>query len=233
MSNASNQVWFQSCNTFSAKPQNLQCDASRPHCQRCGKYGILCPGYPAKGLVFRNDTSVVRERAEKKYERKRQSRRSEESPAMQIENAIPAFEDDPSTQAYKSTSRDRLSPGSGTSTLSSQPDEQALVEGAVAAYLSQWNHPHVWIWWSALDVSTVSASNSLPKGSFGLALKAVSLMAMAKRPKFHSHDLMRSARIEYGAALKALNRASHDPRQFTDDRVFMALILGATFEVTE
>ncbi|PSR75244.1 hypothetical protein BD289DRAFT_487186 [Coniella lustricola] len=37
------------------RKRRVKCDLTKPRCVRCGKYGVVCPGYrPAAGLVFHN-----------------------------------------------------------------------------------------------------------------------------------------------------------------------------------
>ena len=174
---------------------------------------------------------TIRERAEKKYEKRRQLQRGPRSPARVAGPSTPSCKPPASSQTPKSSTESLSSPASVISTVSLNPDREALLEGAVAAYLSQWTNTNVNIWWSVFDAAAIFSSGMTPDGSFGLALKAVSLMALAQQPEAQSFDLLRSARRQYGQALKALNEVLKDSTQYLNDQTFMTLILTAAFEV--
>jgi hypothetical protein len=111
------------------------------------------------------------------------------------------------------------------------PDKAALIEGTVAAFLSQWSNANVDVWWGALDVATIQSSKSMLKGSLGVALQAVSLMALALRPELKHCNMKRTAATMYGTALKAIKSSLQDPKESLEDNTFIAVMLTALFEV--
>ena len=110
-------------------------------------------------------------------------------------------------------------------------DKVAFVEAAVVAFLSQWSNANVDVWWSVLDVATIQSSKSMLKGSLGIALQAVSLMALALRPELQHCDMKRSAAMMYGTALRAINLSLQGPKESLEDNTFIAVMLTALFEV--
>jgi hypothetical protein len=117
------------------------------------------------------------------------------------------------------------------SSLTSQPDQGALVEGAVAAFLSQWRNSNVEIWWNVMDVAICRPQNLMLKGSLSIALQGASLMALALRPELHHCDMKRSAAILYGTGLRAVNSSLQDPKESLEDNTLIAVMLIALFEV--
>jgi hypothetical protein len=112
-----------------------------------------------------------------------------------------------------------------------QPDKAALVEAAVAAFLSQWSNSNVDVWWSVLDVAVLRSSKSWREGSLGIALHAVSVMALVLRPELQNCDIKRPAAMMYGTALRAINSSLEDPKESLEDNTFIAVMLTALFEV--
>jgi hypothetical protein len=94
-----------------------------------------------------------------------------------------------------------------------QPDKAAIVEAAVAAFLSQWSNSNADVWWGVLGMATIQSSKLMLKGSLGIALQAVSFMALALRPELQNCDMKRSAAMMYGTALRAINSSLQDPRR--------------------
>ena len=188
---------------------------------------------------------TIRQRAEKKYEKNRrqlivrqqQNTRSPAPAGPAANGALPATPRprSPSTASQSSTSSPAAASVASSSVLltpTPSPDREALIQGAVAAYLSQWSNTNVNIWWSVFDAAAIlSASSGMPGGSLTLALKAVTLMALAQSPEARCFDLLRSARRQYELALKSLNGALQDPKLCLDDATFMTLILTAACEV--
>ncbi len=66
--------------------------------------------------------------------------------------------------------------------------------------------------------------------SFELAFKAVSLMALSRRP--NSRSLRHHAQALYAMALKEVNRALQDPSQINDDQILGSVLLLAMYEVS-
>ena len=71
----------------------------------------------------------------------------------------------------------------------------------------------------------------MPNGSLGIALQAVSLMALALRPELQHYDMKRSAATMYGTALRAINSSLQDPKESLENNTFIAVMLTALFEV--
>jgi hypothetical protein len=108
-----------------------------PQCQRCQKYGVECPGYPAKNVIFCDDTDRVRQRAVKKYEMKQRSL-TQHSSASDSLNAI----------------LEPLQMGLSIETIPT-PDlrssRSTLIAGAVATFLHRWRIPDPDVFWGAFD----------------------------------------------------------------------------------
>ena len=210
--------------TFSGSYLITQCDSIRPSCERCKKYGVECPGYPQKkALVFRNDTIAIQERARKKYE-KRRLLASESSQPPEMRRKLSK------EPAVSGSSSETLDPRLNKITLISQPDSAALVEGAVAIFLSQWQNPNVDIFWGLLDPVAQQPTIAFRTGGLKCAMNAVSLMALALRPEMERVDLRRPASTMYGRTLQYINLAIQDPAEAIDDETLLTVSLIAMFE---
>lgn len=114
--------------------------------------------------------------------------------------------------------------------LIAQPDNVALIEGAVAIFLSQWQNPNVDIMWGLLDPLVKDPRIAFRNRGLGCAMNAVSLMALALRPEMVTFDLRKPATAMYGRTLQYINLAIQDPIKSIDDETLLTLTLTALFE---
>lgn len=161
-----------------------------------GDTASSAPEYPQSSLVFRDLTVAVREKAVKKYERKLGIQgKGDQSTAMRVRRPSSPETKEQSTHGPRPPSARTGLSGICDSSLTPQPDQGALAEGAVAAFLSQWRNSNVEIWWNVMDVAICQLQNLTLKGSLGIALQGASPMALALRPELHYYDMKRSAAI--------------------------------------
>lgn len=207
-----------------------QCDATKRHCDRCTRYGIVCPGYPAKSLVFKDDTSIVRERAEKKYEKRRRRREADDNTeSSSLLRPTPVHRE--SSTSSRSDSDAQMDPSELLQLPLLSADEVQVVDNAVATFLAQWSSPDIASWWDIPDPVSLASVQPFRGDSLATALQAVSLVMSALKQEPPSSPMMTSAAKVYGAALRSINRALQDPGEWLKDSTVLAVILTALFEV--
>jgi hypothetical protein len=211
----------------------VKCDAARPKCERCIKYGIACPGYPEpNALIFRNDTELVRERASRKYEKRRRAQASQNTKSLRESNSSASSESPGKIQPApppEVTTGLRF-PTRHTSPLA-QLSRPGLLQGAVAAFLTQWSVPDPDVFWGAFDTASDLYRSSSPDSCFRAATEAVSLITLSLPKDAHKYDVRRSAMRSYGVALSSINKALDKPEQRVSDHTFMAVMFVSVFEV--
>ena len=208
-----------------------QCDATKPYCDRCTRYGIVCPGYPEKSLVFKDDTSIVRERAEKKYEKRRRRREADDTTESSSLLRPTPVHTESSTSSRSDSDAQMDSPELMRLPLL-PADEVQVVEDAVASFLAQWSSPDVATWWNIPNPVSLASVQAFRGDSLATALQAVSLVMAALKQEPPSSPMMTSAAKIYGAALRSINRALQDPDEWLKDSTVLAVILTALFEVS-
>lgn len=214
----------------------FQCDATKPHCDRCTRYGIICPGYPEKNLTFKDDTSVVRERAEKKYEKRRRMREAGESSSESSRLRPTPVHTESSTSSRSDTEQPTDLSEGATSLMQLpllHPREARVVEEAVTAFLSQWQNPNVELWWDIINPARMTNLKPFTGDSLATALQAVSVMMVAIKQDPPSTSLRTTAAKIYGAALRSINQTLQDPDEWLKDNTVLAVILTALFEVSK
>jgi hypothetical protein len=205
----------------------MQCDSTRPSCQRCEKYGVECPGYPQKRkLVFRNDTLAVRDRAQRKYDkRKLLDRDSGQLVTMRYK----VSRESPASRIDSDTARIASSvPLSGG--ITAQLGGIAFVQGAVAVFLSQWSNKNVDIFWGLFDPLVKDPESSLRHHGLGCAINSVALMALALRPEMETINLRKLALSMYGRSLQSIHQAIQDSVGTLNDENLFTVSLTALFE---
>ena len=109
----------------------------------------------------------------------------------------------------------------------------ALTQGAISAFMSQWSYPDPDLFWASFDGAALLYPTAHLSTCYMSALEAVSLMTLSCGDKDHNTDLRRPAMRAYGRALATINKALEDPEQRRIDHTFMAIELIILFELLE
>jgi hypothetical protein len=184
--------------------------------------------------VFRDDTEKVRQRATKKYEMRLKGQGSlTPHPACKVASShyVEASNDTRSSATAKMITGPQLQAERARPIITSS--RAALVQGAVAAFLTQWSVPDSDVFWGAFNKSVGLYPDSAPNSCFRIALEALSLLTLSLPQDSHKYDVHRSAMRSYGAALKSVNKTLDDPEQRINDHTFMAVIFITIFDVFE
>ena len=189
-------------------------------------------------LVFRDDTSRVRERAIKKYDKSGRPQVGSTSRSTSTTGSRSAYQRNlksfraaPSTRTQKegSSSTDSENP-TMPSLIVRQPINGGLVQGATSAFMEQFRTDDAEVFWAAFDCTSVLYPTASSSVCFSFALEAISLLAMSLLDKDSTVNLVRPAMKAYGRSLRAINRALESQDQRTIDHTFMAIELVCLFE---
>ena len=217
----------------------IQCDNGLPGCEKCIKYGVVCPGYPDKNaLVFRDDTTRIRARAIKKYDKNLHPEPASASQSTSVTRSRTAYQSNLRSSGVawftKSHKEGSSSTDSENPTMPNlvvwQPVNGGLVQGATAAFMEQFQTDDAEVFWTAFDCTSVLYPTASSSVCFSFALEAISLLAMSLLDKDSTADILRPAIQAYGRALRAINRALKAQDQRTLDHTFMAIELVCLFE---
>ena len=194
----------------------IQCDTGLPGCEKCINYGVVCPGYPDRNaLVFRDDTTRIRARAIKKYDKTLHPEPSSASRSISATRSRAVYQSNlrssgpaGSTKSHKegSSSTDSENP-TMPNLVVRQPVNGGLVQGATAAFMEQFRTDDAEVFWTAFDCTSVLYPTASSSVCFSFALEAISLLAMSLLDKDSTADILRPGMQAYGRALRAINRA--------------------------
>ena len=231
---------------FECRRRRIKCDASRPECEKCIKHRVKCPGYPDKaGFRFREESTKVKKRAAKRYGKpQKQDTSSEDEKASceakgdepetfgsSTETLVPSEEfNQPEVEEVKTSP---LQQSERTLSVPHVSVGNALTQGAISAFMSQWSSPDPDLFWASFDGAALLYPTAHLSTCYISALEAVSLMTMSCGDKDHNTDLRRPAMKAYGRSLAMINKALEDPTQRTIDHTFMAIELIILFELLE
>lgn len=227
---------------FECKRRRVKCDTQRPECEKCIKYGVKCPGYPDRpGFKFREENSKLRERAAKQYGKPKKLQATsagEGVPARssEVELEQAGTPDRSSRQKEAANEEVVTTPLNSSERRLSTPHVSvgnALTQGAISAFMSQWSSPDPELFWASFDGAALLYPTAHLSICYTSALEAVSLMTMSCGDKEHNTDLRRPAMKAYGRSLALINKALEDSAQRTIDHTFMAIELIILFELLE
>lgn len=219
-----------------------QCDQKRPSCSQCIRAGQECHGYrDALSMMFKDETAVVANKAEKRYE------------ALVQQNALSSSQ--PREQQVSRARSSRASLGSWTDAHNgSWTDSQTYCLGPPASLVSRYPTaesmtreitPSIEDQALGFFISNHASQPALvPRGQYEWLLEALSqtgcnkmlqsstnaacLVSLANSSK--NAVMMAKAQIAYGAALRMVNDALRVEETAVKDSTLMSVIMLGLYE---
>ncbi|KAF2101785.1 hypothetical protein NA57DRAFT_64483 [Rhizodiscina lignyota] len=202
------------------KTRRIKCDEARPACGNCKKSGRECPGYPDEfDLIFRNETSATKKRAQKASNRNRSNTSFSRSlfERAALDPKFPFFDIDCSSPSFWVSSipagLEYSVEAAATSFFFRNFVYLPLNSGSGRGYLEY------------LIPMYNQASSDSP---LQLATHAVALSALGNYPG--NSRLKVDARKAYGRALNKINEAIQDPLTAASDHSLMTILMFSLYE---
>ncbi|KAI9697513.1 MAG: hypothetical protein M1820_007779 [Bogoriella megaspora] len=220
---------------FSRKSANVDllglCDEARPFCGQCKKSHRTCPGYRDEfDLIFRNETSATKRRAQKSTSTTRDS----ESPPKTASGRRSKDKDD------SNPGRDGLSPDF-IATAYNTFFEKSQIPLAPGLWTSDEVQATAFFFRNFvllprqtdatrgfLSVLLPFYNNCSSESAIHRATSAVALSALSKFPD--RNYLQNQSAIEYGKAISIVNKAIIDPEQAKSDELLCTILLLGLYE---
>ncbi|KAF1971377.1 hypothetical protein BU23DRAFT_180604 [Bimuria novae-zelandiae CBS 107.79] len=207
----------------------VKCDLKRPSCSQCIRAGKECYGYrDPLSMMFKNESNVVRNKAQKKYEELSRKRAVKKTTSKRL--LVRAKMSDGSSSDAMTTPQSLETASTIPRTASPPRPMTSSIENQAISFFAANN---------LLQPSVVERGNyqwlfemlRVPKISIMLksSANAVSLATFATANK--SQPLMKKAQGHYARALTSTNEALSDPAKVYDDSTLVSVILLGVYEM--